>query len=205
MEETRQATPALDLPAAPIGGARRIPVFLAICLYASMAIAAVIWIRFDGRTSLTRLYAGGSIAVSIAVGVGTGLALAGLGVLLSKSFAPYRDLESEFAKICADQRRWEIVLLGLMAGAGEELVFRGAVQAMSGVWVAAAIFGAVHFPLTRRMTLWPLLAFVCGALFGWELIWLDNILAATIAHAVVTGTALWRISSRYGDGKLAHA
>ena len=79
-----------------------------------------------------------------------------------------------------------IVVIGVIAGIGEELIFRGIVlrkllkgckNAHAAVWISAAIFSAIHFQFygfLPRMML--------GALFGYLYVWTGNIRVPIAAH-----------------------
>ncbi|WP_229203184.1 CPBP family intramembrane glutamic endopeptidase [Dyadobacter jejuensis] len=86
-----------------------------------------------------------------------------------------------------------MVVVVLLPAMGEELVFRGVIQrklAETGnihmaIWLAAAIFSAIHFQFygfIPRMLL--------GALFGYLYYWSGNIWVAILAHFVNNGFVL---------------
>ncbi len=80
-----------------------------------------------------------------------------------------------------------ILIIGVMAGLGEELLFRGTIQRMlttSGmnphvaIWIVAVLFSAIHmqfFGFVPRMLL--------GALFGYLLYWSGSLWLPAIVHA----------------------
>lgn len=88
----------------------------------------------------------------------------------------------------------ELLALALLAGVGEELLFRGWLQ----VWLtgymgpigalvtASVLFGAVH-AVTRA---YAVLATLIGALLGALLIWSDGVLAPILVHALYDFVAL---------------
>lgn len=81
-----------------------------------------------------------------------------------------------------------LLIVGVMAGVAEELFFRGALQRLLAsarmsphvaVWIAAAVFSAVHFQFfgfVPRMLL--------GAFFGYLMLWSGSVWLPMIAHAV---------------------
>lgn len=188
---------------------RRIPVYFALLLYGSMAVAALIWIHFAGRQSFTAMVVRPALPVPLAIGIGTGLfiaaAAAGLGVTLPR----FRDLETEFAQICADQRWYETLALALFSGIGEELFFRGAMQQVlvmklgttAGILATSGVFALFHLPFTRRVFTWPAMAFAAGVVLGYLLHWTGSLVAPMAAHGVVNAVGLWRIARRYGTPK----
>jgi membrane protease YdiL (CAAX protease family) len=89
---------------------------------------------------------------------------------------------------------WELALLSLAAGAGEELLFRGTVQAALAGWLgphaglalASILFGLMH-PMTWA---YAVLASVMGAYLGWAWITTGNLLVVIVAHAFYDCIAL---------------
>lgn len=86
------------------------------------------------------------------------------------------------------------VVVAIMAGIGEELVFRGMLQPElqratgnihAAIWISAILFSAIHvqfFGFVPRMLL--------GVLFGYLYYWSGNILVPMIAHFVNNGFSL---------------
>ena len=81
---------------------------------------------------------------------------------------------------------FNIFMLGILPGLGEELLFRGIIQKYTilltrnkhwGIWIAAAIFSALHLQFYGFL---PRL--VLGALFGYLLVWSGSIWLPIIAH-----------------------
>ncbi len=100
----------------------------------------------------------------------------------------------------------DIALISALAGLGEELLFRGLIQAAlagwiggpTGAWVglivASLLFGAAH-PLTRS---YVVLAAGMGFFLGWLLIVSDNLLTPILAHGVYDFLALVYIAKFRG-------
>jgi membrane protease YdiL (CAAX protease family) len=89
---------------------------------------------------------------------------------------------------------WELAAVAAMAGLGEELLFRGVIQASLGRWLnpwagmvlASLIFGFMH-PMSRD---YVMLATLMGAYLGWLLIATGNLLAPVVAHGLYDFLAL---------------
>ena len=188
---------------------RRFPVTFALILYGSMAVAAMIWIHFAGVLSFTAMVVKPPVAGPLAIGVGTGLFLAATVAGLTVTFPTFRDLETEFAQIFADQRGFEALALALLSGIGEELFFRGAMQqalamklgTTAGILATSLVFALFHVPFTRRLFTWPAMAFVAGVVLGYLLHWTGSLVAPIAAHVVVNAVGIWRIARRYGTPK----
>ena len=101
----------------------------------------------------------------------------------------------------ANMRAFDVVLIGLAAGVGEELLFRGAIQPEIGVVPASLLFGAMHVGGSGTV------AFGCwAALFGLALGWLaigtGGLLAPVVAHAVYDMAALTYIRWAPDEGTI---
>ena len=89
----------------------------------------------------------------------------------------------------------QIVTVSVLAGAAEELLFRGVLQPLVGLTAASAIFGAVHVG-GRGFIGYGAWAACIGALFGWLMVQTGGLLAPIVAHAMYDALALAYV--RYG-------
>lgn len=91
-----------------------------------------------------------------------------------------------------------LVLLGLAAGIGEELLFRGVFQrlfaqlannAHLGIWASAILFSLIHLEMQGFLvrTLW-------GGFFGYLLLWTGSIWVPIVAHIVNNS---WQVLAQY--------
>jgi membrane protease YdiL (CAAX protease family) len=88
----------------------------------------------------------------------------------------------------------DLAVLSLVAGVGEEMLFRGVLQGALGRWfgpwvgmaVAGLLFGLAH-PITLT---YAVAAAAIGIYFGWLLIATDNLLVVITAHAFYDFVAL---------------
>ena len=118
-------------------------------------------------------------------------------------FAPL-DRVRQIAEIAVRQmfpspRLWQLALVAAVAGLGEELLFRGLVQAglarliggPAGLWIAllaaSLLFGVFHW----LSTTYALLAAAAGLYFGWLLIATGSLWPPVVAHALYDFAALW--------------
>jgi membrane protease YdiL (CAAX protease family) len=93
---------------------------------------------------------------------------------------------------------WQLAVVALAAGVGEELLFRGLVQAGLERWlggvegriaalaIASVLFGVCHW----LNATYAALAVLAGAYFGGLLLLTENILAPITAHAAYDFLAL---------------
>jgi membrane protease YdiL (CAAX protease family) len=78
-----------------------------------------------------------------------------------------------------------IVLLSLLSAAGEELLFRAALQPSLGIITSACLFGAVHVPPRGTGLVWPLWATLMGVAFGILYQAAGHIGPPILAHALI--------------------
>lgn len=91
---------------------------------------------------------------------------------------------------------FDLAMISLMAGIGEELLFRGVVQAglvrLTGSQLAALVGAGVLFGLIHSITrTYAILAGAVGIYLGWLWLATGNLLAPILAHAVYDFGALW--------------
>ncbi len=176
---------------------RRLPAFYAAFFYAFPAAIAWVWLNGVNEGRSAELWRPEALGSGAAVGLGTGLAITGATILCSRLFAWARRLESEFGWILGAQRPWEIAWVALLSGMSEEYLFRGALQEKFGLWVAAAVFAVIHWPLNRNCIAWPFVAGTVGLALGGLRIWTGALWAPAIAHVVVNAVNLARITRRF--------
>ena len=103
-------------------------------------------------------------------------------------------VQKHVVPLFADCSLWELALIALLAGVGEEFLFRGLIQtglsAISSPWsgliIASLIFGLVHY-ITR---LYAILAALIGLYLGLLLIIFDNLTVPILVHALYDFVAL---------------
>lgn len=96
---------------------------------------------------------------------------------------------------------WTMLVMAALAGVCEEVLFRGWLQPLLGVWLASFLFALVHFPPHRYRWAHPatwamvLLYVPVGLALGFLYAWRGNLLAPMVAHALSDSLglfALWR-------------
>jgi uncharacterized protein len=132
------------------------------------------------------------------------LLLALLAVLRTEA-GPLRRLVDfvvgELGPILARRSLLELALLSTLAGLGEELLFRGLLQAGLMEWVpssialfsASALFGLAHFATSTYAVVAGLMGLYLGALFLLQ----GNLLAPVVTHALYDFVALLVVVRRY--------
>jgi uncharacterized protein len=99
---------------------------------------------------------------------------------------------------------WGIMLVALAAGIGEELLFRGVVQAglekllgpLAGLLLASLLFGLAHAMTRAYFIVTAIVGIYLGLLYQWT----GNLLVPVIVHFLYDWVALQFYVSRYGRG-----
>jgi len=138
-------------------------------------------------------------AEAVAYGVAATLPLLGLlGWCLRTEWGPMRRLvklvEEHLTPYLAGASAGGIVLLSLMAGIGEEVLFRGVIQAGLAerlpAWLALGI-AALLFGLAHCLTMsYAMLATLIGVYLGILFLVTDNLLVPAVTHALYDAAAL---------------
>jgi membrane protease YdiL (CAAX protease family) len=132
--------------------------------------------------------------------------LAGAWVLLRWPVGPLRDIrrfsEEVIRPVFAQCTLADLALISLLAGLGEEMLFRGVLQPLFGRWLgtwpgvvlASLLFGLFH-PVSPA---YVLLASLMGVYFGWlVLVCEGNLLVVVLAHALYDFLVLvWLLRER---------
>jgi membrane protease YdiL (CAAX protease family) len=126
--------------------------------------------------------------LQIIAGAAVGVALGYLAqAIITRPFMG--DIEDKYARVVSglNLNRMHIVFLSFCAGFGEELLFRGALQPLAGVWITAIGFVALHgylSPFSWRISLYGAFMVLAIALLGYMADgW--GIIAACTAHMAI--------------------
>lgn len=164
-------------------------------LYLVLASSGVLWLGAQKGTISLGLFISpeGWLA-----DLGLGLAAAALLIAVWQAGVHFlrsaRELERAVLELLGPLEQSEVVTLALLSGFAEELFFRGALQGEFGWLAAAVLFGLLHIGPGKAFRLWTLFALIAGFLLGVLVVWRGALLAPIIAHVVVNGVGLFRIS-----------
>lgn len=122
-----------------------------------------------------------------------------------RPFATLRRVVSRLmTELFADATIHDLALVSVLAGLGEEFLFRGLLQTavsqwtgwpMVGLLVASLLFGLAHL-VTKT---YAVLATLIGLYLGWVYLHFDNLLVPIVAHALYDFLALVYLLRRGGD------
>lgn len=125
------------------------------------------------------------------------LALAIAGAAASERWEAWAFLKRwmlQVAPLFAQIRLRDMVLLSVVAGFGEEALFRGVIQPLSGIWLASLLFAVVHVLRWDsdgvKMTLFYM---PFGLLLGGLYALTGNLWGCCVAHTLYDLIALWWI------------
>ena len=161
---------------------------LIVALYGSLALIAILVsaarddmniYRIDGTSTPLLL------ALSPLIGLALGLAVVFLSRLAVHRFDWARRLHNDFRGLLGRLTQREILVLAVASSVGEELLFRGALQPIIGVWPQAMVFALLHIGPGWRFLPWTLSAFVMGLLFGWIFALTGDLGAPIVAHFAI--------------------
>ena len=127
------------------------------------------------------------LPLELGFGLGYGL-LCGMGAweLIQMDF--FKKNRAFFSNLIGDLNLgWpEILFLSACAGIGEEILFRGAIQPMWGIWITAVVFIALHGylnPKNWRLSVYGV--FMCPVIAGMGYLYEElGIWAAISSHAI---------------------
>lgn len=145
---------------------------------------------------------------AIAMGIAGG-AVMGFLALRATSHPVFRDLErlinKQVAPLFVDLSWQDLLAIAAMAGASEEVLFRGMLQPwlanrlelgeMPAILASGVIFGLCH----ALSPAYFLFAFALGGIFGWAAVAADNLAVPIILHAVYDAVVLLDMTGRNPD------
>ncbi len=82
-----------------------------------------------------------------------------------------------------EMKNFQIFIIALVSGVGEEIIFRGWLLNEIGLIYSSIIFGVVHWPPNRNWRFWPFFAFGMGIILGVLCVWTNTLVYAVVVHA----------------------
>lgn len=129
-------------------------------------------------------------AYSCLLGAAVGMATVFLSRLSVGKFAWARRLHNELRPIARQLSSVDIVVLAMLSSLGEELLFRGVLQPVIGLWGQAVVFGLLHQMTGPSRWIWVTWAGVVGFVFGVLFQLTGSLLGPILAHALINGLNL---------------
>ena len=154
---------------------------LALVFYAPMLIGAL-FLRAPGELLVSDWFRlGYTLAASAA---GTAALIYG-SAWVARGTRWGRRLREEFRQALGSLTSDEILVLALLSGFGEEILFRGVLLGRLGLWWSSLLFAAMHFPFRRTLWPWTLFAGVIGVVLGGVTLWAETLWPAIFAHLTI--------------------
>ncbi len=145
--------------------------------------AGILWAR--GALGTVLPHTARAWAVGLGLGLAVGLALVAVTRVLAARTTWAARLATGLRSIVGELGRREALAVAVASGVGEEILFRGALQPVLGIWVVALLFGMLHLGPTRHFWPWTLMACAAGLIFGWMYLVTGDLCAPVVAHATV--------------------
>lgn len=153
------------------------------------------WIALrDGQIEASLFVHPAAVPLDLVLGIGGGVVVAGLWQVVAALVPPVAALERDLAGRVGPLTTSEALGLAALSGIGEELFFRGAMQPTLGLLGTTLLFAVMHSGPSRIYLFWTLFAFLGGLGLGALFAWRQCLLAPIVAHAVVNGIGLSRLS-----------
>ena len=187
--------PMVRTPPLPANRSRK-PLYMAIAFEGGLGLLAVVlaWLLAVSWWDRLTIDANG-VAWGVAA---TGPMLLGMLVVRRSRWRPLVRLnavaEHLVDELFAGASVVDLAIVSLLAGVGEELLFRGVLQAwlsgridpVAALLLASALFGMAHW-ITKT---YAVVATLIGVYLGWLFLHFDNLLVPIVAHGLYDFVAL---------------
>lgn len=155
-------------------------------LFGFSGIAYLI-LSFSDDVDYFDMFGKDDLLLSIPIGLGFGIAAAFLGILLLK-LPLLKETSTFYASLFKNlELHWtDILFYSFCAGVGEEILFRGALQPLLGLWFTAILFVILHGYISLKdlkKSSYGLFLIVISAGFGYLTLYYD-LFAAMAAHFI---------------------
>ena len=175
----------------------RVRRFWALCAFA-IALAFVINAAFGDGKLPTVLIEGQPIAVQIGWGITFGLAISVPSTVVVFFVPLFSSLRRQLLGLVSrlDLDALNPLWISLSAGIGEELLFRGALQPILGIWWASFIFTVAHFrsgqfhSMNWQKLIYAASVFIAGLFLGYVFLEI-GLIAAMVTHTIVNVVSLF--------------
>ena len=155
-------------------------------LFGFSGIAYLI-LAFSDEIEYFNMFQHDQLLTSVAVGLGFGAFAAAAGILLLK-LPLLRETNTFYTSLFKglDLHWTDIFFYSFCAGVGEEILFRGALQPLMGLWVAAILFVLLHGYISSKdwkKSIYGVFLILVSAGFGYLTLYFD-LYAAMAAHFI---------------------
>ncbi|HEX9842563.1 MAG TPA: CPBP family intramembrane glutamic endopeptidase [bacterium] len=162
-------------------GGHRSTLRIALLVYLPM-LASGLWLRAPGTLRIADPVA---LAWGLLAAAAIGAAVVAGSRRIARRTGWGRRLHAEFHAILGRLESRQILLLSLLSGFGEEVLFRGVLQPRLGLWPASLLFAALHFPARRALLPWTAFALGIGLVLGLLTEWAGSLWPAIVLHFLI--------------------
>ena len=165
-----------------------------------VGIGALLIYFFHDETFSENLIKGWAFSAQLLIGTLAGLAFGGAGILMMKQ-PQLRAAVDQYAIMKQVKElslsHSQIIVVSLIAGITEEVLFRAAIQPLLGIWVTSLLFIAIHGYVkfgSIPQAIFTLFTFLLSMMLG--LLYMHfGVVSAMAAHAVYDYVVLYKIST----------
>jgi len=171
---------------------------LTVCAMMS-ALAMIVIFCFHKPPFATSLLAGLPLHYQVGIGLGFGCfywIVTQIGYRFMPNSQTTRSTIESYSRL--DLKGWNPVWISLAAGFGEELLFRGALQPLIGIWLTSIIFVVAHTKayrfdaLSKRVAIQMAGVFAVSCVLGLIASYV-GLIAAMLVHALVDVIGLYAV------------
>jgi len=167
--------------------------------YLVLALGGILWVGLrEDHVGLGLFVDLESWWIDLGLGLTAGGLLILVWVLARQSLPAARKLETELAELLGPLNTGEVLALALLSGFAEELFFRGAMQGAWGWLPATLLFALLHAGPGTAYRIWTVFAAIAGLTLAGLMLWRGNLMAPVVAHVLVNGVNLDRLSRQPG-------
>lgn len=158
----------------------------------ALALAAAWALGVNPLETSAWLGTSGVAAATMSAGFGAMIAVATIAAtrVLLRRAAWARTLHADLRPVVRDQGDGTLVFMALASGIGEELLFRGLLVPLAGVFVSAALFGIVHQVRGPARWGWMAWATLMGLLFALLFRFTGSLVGPILAHVAINAANL---------------
>lgn len=176
---------------------------LIVCFYGLLSAIALCWSTLRGHPNILLhssrpSYSLSHVTSSLAIGLALGLLVVFLTRILQERCSWARTLHNEFRHLLGSLEQREILLLATTSAIGEELFFRGALQAHLehsihdpalsipvAILGSSLLFALLHIGPGARFLGWTFSSFLIGLLLGTTFVACGDLIAPIVIHFTI--------------------
>ncbi|MEW5822621.1 MAG: CPBP family intramembrane glutamic endopeptidase [Cyanobacteriota bacterium] len=104
-------------------------------------------------------------------------------------FKPMREAYDEVCHIVANAQPLSAILIAILSGLAEEILFRGVIQQITGILIASILFGVLHI-YNKKTIFYGLYAIFIGYYLGLIYIYTQSLWAPILVHMINNAIAI---------------